>query len=428
MNNVKTKFVIAISQKLAAAPDSDAKVDLIEELSENLFARYQDMIASGMPEQEAYSNALDKLGDVNELLAYLDCCDGKNSQPGRPSQDTRPEDWFSSLGDFIQQTVNQAMDAANDAAAIVRDGAKHFAYNVANNADGRRVPLHTDDNSGEIEIPSENLKKISVSLAGDLSVYLDSDPNAPIRFAGDTEDLLVESNNDTLTVIQDKSAGGSFFFSRGLSSATIELTIPQRYWDHLEFTTGSGDLDVHYGMLEADSMVLKTTSGDMELGNLHLTQRLVADTSSGELFLSDSVCGELLFHSASGDLDARNLTAAVLAQTASGDVSLSGEIRAFTATSASGDLQLNCDSLPDHLELATKSGDCSVHLPDSSGFVFRFSTVSGELHSDFPLTADAATQRGRLVGRAGQAYYKDGGDGRVFTLSSVSGDIELRKN
>ena len=53
MNNTKTKFIIAISQKLSAAPDSDAKVDLIEELSENLCARYQDMVASGMPEDQA---------------------------------------------------------------------------------------------------------------------------------------------------------------------------------------------------------------------------------------------------------------------------------------------------------------------------------------------------------------------------------------
>ena len=64
MSNVYMKFVVAITQKLSAAPDSDAKVDLIEELSDNLYGRYQDMVASGMPEDEAYTTALDKLGDV----------------------------------------------------------------------------------------------------------------------------------------------------------------------------------------------------------------------------------------------------------------------------------------------------------------------------------------------------------------------------
>ena len=121
------------------------------------------------------------------------------------------------------------------------------------------------------------------------------------------------------------------------------------------------------------------------------------------------------------------MTAAALVQTASGDVSLSGEIRALKADTASGDLELRTGLLPEALELAAKSGDCSVYLPDSDGFVVRYSTVSGELSSSFPLTTAGNVLRHR-AGHTGEAYYKDGGDGRVFVLSSVSGDIELRKN
>ena len=165
----------------------------------------------------------------------------------------------------------------------------------------------------------------------------------------------------------------------------------------------------------------------MELKTEGLTKRYGRKTAVDDLTLTGGVCGELAFRSASGDLEGRNVTAAVLAQTSSGDVSLSGDICALKAASASGDLELDTQSFPQSLELSTKSGDCTVHIPDNDGFVLRYSTVSGELSSSFPLTAAGDVLLHR-AGRAGEALYKDGGDGRMFVLCSVSGDIELRKN
>lgn len=454
MSNIYLKFVVTITQKLSAAEDSDAKVDLIEELSDNLYGRYKDMVAGGMPEEEAFAAALDKLGDVNDLLAYLDCCGETGARPGGPARNVQPDDWFGSLGGFIQQTVDQAVSAANDAAAMVRDQLRDFEVKLGKgetvrvNMGGRRAPLRTDDQDGELEFSSEGLRGIEVSIMGDLSVYLNGDPDSPIWLRGDIDDLeAVTSPDGVLSITQEKSAGGSFFFSRGLSSASIELTIPQRHWEKLSITTTSGDVDIHDGVLEADAVCLKTVSGDMELdslevqrleaettsGDMELTgvkaQRLEVTTTSGDLNLTNGTCSELLFHSASGDLDGSDVTAAALVETISGDVSLSGTIHALKADTTSGDLELRSDTLPETLELSTKSGDCSVCIPDSDGFLFRFFTVSGELHSDFPLTTAAGEQRGR-GGRIGtaEARYKDGGDGRVFSLSSVSGHIELREN
>ena len=47
MDRMKTKFIIAVTTRLAAAEDSNAKTDLIEELSENLYQRYLDLVAAG---------------------------------------------------------------------------------------------------------------------------------------------------------------------------------------------------------------------------------------------------------------------------------------------------------------------------------------------------------------------------------------------
>lgn len=424
MNNMKTRFVIAISQRLAAAPDSDAKVDLIEELSENLNSRCADMMASGMEAGEAFEKAMGELGDVNELLAYLDSFGG--GAPQRETPGAFGDDWFQSLGGFINQTMDQVWSAVSDAAAIVEKTAERVDCIDAEFSAGGPFcyPLRTDDDE-ELEYPSAHLRAVKVNIVGDVTICLDGDPNAPVLVQGDVEDIQVIPGEDgVLTVTQGRTAGGNFLFTRALSSASIDLTLPQRQWEELDISTISGDISIADGVLEVDRVKLKTTSGEMELDSLTRTRRLDVETASGDLTLTDCVCDELVFHSASGDLEGENVTAAVLAETASGDVSLRGSIRALRANTASGDIELETDLLPEGLELTTKSGDCRASVPDSGGFFLRFSTVSGGLHSDFPLTT-AAPQRSGWGARSGEAAYRDGGDGRIYAISTVSGEIEL---
>ena len=71
MDDVKLRLNGTVAGKLSAAPASAAKDELIEELSDNLYRRFLDMTGAGVPEDEAFRRALDDLGDVDELLAYL---------------------------------------------------------------------------------------------------------------------------------------------------------------------------------------------------------------------------------------------------------------------------------------------------------------------------------------------------------------------
>ena len=71
MDDIKLRLNESVAAKLGAAPASADKDELIEELSDNLYRRFQDMTGAGVPEEEAFQRALDDLGDVDELLAYL---------------------------------------------------------------------------------------------------------------------------------------------------------------------------------------------------------------------------------------------------------------------------------------------------------------------------------------------------------------------
>ena len=122
MERMKMKFIIAVTERLSAAAESGAKVELIEELSDNLYSRWQDLISNGMDEEEAYRQALDELGDVDELLAYLASL-GPDGE--LPKQDSSFRDFTSELlhgvEGIVRETVNQTKDAVDQATVIVRN-------------------------------------------------------------------------------------------------------------------------------------------------------------------------------------------------------------------------------------------------------------------------------------------------------------------
>ena len=71
MEAVYTQLTLAVAAALTNAPDSPAKMELIEELTENLHQRYLDMVAEGAESQQAYARTLEELGDTEQLVDYL---------------------------------------------------------------------------------------------------------------------------------------------------------------------------------------------------------------------------------------------------------------------------------------------------------------------------------------------------------------------
>lgn len=470
MDNMRTRFVIAVTNRLSAAAESTAKIELIEELSENLYSRYQDLVSNGMSEAAAYDKAMEELGSVDELLAYLDSLGPEGELP---RQENSTRDFTSELihgvEGIVRETVSQTRDAVDQAAVIVRNvadklkekypegfkGKVYVHFDGDNDAQRRQSPEEEAEPAGETAenekqdsgwsfslgynknrggffcesgrpsrrvegtaFDSQGLKGIDVQVNGDVTIRLDGDPQSQVRLDGDLEHLELRLSEDgVLTVRQGNTAASSFFFFRGLASADVELTLPKRFWDFLQISTVSGDVDVDVG-LEVGQLSVKTVSGDVEINDLDV-QELIFHSASGDLDADAVRCNNVLAETASGDVQLIGGFDTVRAATASGDVELTGNARELSCTTASGDLEATFQQAPEQLEMHTKSGDCKAAMPGEEGFTLQFSTVSGELDSDFSLV-------GPLGKRSGEAIYLDGG-GRTYRMSSISGDITLRR-
>ncbi|MDE6281273.1 MAG: DUF4097 domain-containing protein, partial [Oscillospiraceae bacterium] len=144
-------------------------------------------------------------------------------------------------------------------------------------------------------------------------------------------------------------------------------------------------------------------------------------------------CGELRFHSASGDLELelKDGCADLRAETMSGDINLHGQVGdslmksasgdiemdglavRFLASSMSGDIRLETSQQPQVMELSSKSGDVEARIPDAGPFTLRYKTVSGDANFAFPFQY-----------RGGTAVYGDG-SGPAYVMTTVSGDVAL---
>ena len=469
MEKIKTRFIIAVTQRLAAAADTTAKVELIEELSDNLYSRWQDLTANGADEEKAYTLALEDLGDVDELLTYLDSLGPEGQLPKKdPSVRDFTNELLHGMEGIVRETVSQTKDAVDQAAEIVRGVADKIKEKYPNGFKGK-IYVHVDNDEEETgeapeqeavpeggqppeekkdqgwsftagynrerggffcetgqrtashrvtgtTLPAQDVKGIDVQLTnGDVTIHLSEDAEADVLLDGDVDHLEVRmSEEGVLSIRQGNTASSTFFFLRGLASADVELTLPRRFWDFIRISTAHGDIEIDDG-LEAGQLHIKTSSGDARAQDAACTE-LSFKSASGDLECGGNI-GSLQAETASGDIDLSGNFGEVHAGAASGDIELSGGVQKLRCASSSGDVEIHSDILPQEMELSSKSGDCTAFLPGGQGFTLQFSTVSGDLQTDFELV-------GPVGARSGEAMYLDGG-GRTFHISSVSGDLEL---
>ena len=71
MEDIKRRFMDTVAARLAAAPQSAEKEELVEELADNLYHRFLDMTGAGLDDETAFTRSMEDLGDVDELLSYL---------------------------------------------------------------------------------------------------------------------------------------------------------------------------------------------------------------------------------------------------------------------------------------------------------------------------------------------------------------------
>ena len=421
------KIYALVAEKLRGAVDCPAKSDIIEELTADLAEKYNDLLAQGKTEDEALSALRDGMGDMAEVIAFIN--EGNRQQEEGPREGTSQA--FSDLegslrrlaqelsanikpglrevADDLRTAAIHARDAAKEASGPLSEMGREVGREVKSGfrtmARNINITYSRGDNRYDYEVEGAGVEAIDVrTTGGDVVFGLSENENIYVVEHASSE--LPEDKRARIEVIDgvlkigqgQRSSSGFVFFGYGALQSDFEIYLPRRAYDSVTVVTTGGDVDLDEAR-QVEHLVVKTTSGDIELPRL--------------------TCGLAEVNTVSGDVSLGGDLTEVNVVSVSGDVSLRGTLQRVMLRTTSGDAVARLEAVPENLDVETVSGDVTVYMPENDGFTLRYKRVSGDLRSDFAL----ATSFGS---RTGYATYQDGTQ-REYSMTTVSGDLRLMK-
>ncbi|MBA2707729.1 MAG: DUF4097 family beta strand repeat protein [Gemmatimonadaceae bacterium] len=149
--------------------------------------------------------------------------------------------------------------------------------------------------------------------------------------------------------------------------------------------------------------------------------RLQASTVNGSMSVRD-MTADVLASSVNGGVQVRNAGGQVRATTVNGGVDVTTRTGPVTATTVNGDVDVRMESLQSsgEMEFETVNGNVRVETPSTLDANVSLETMHGTLLTDYPL---------QIQGRFGpkSASGTVGRGGRVIKLTTLNGNVELRK-
>lgn len=415
----------------------------------NLTDKYQDLIAAGKTEQEAYRIVIDSIGDISSLIGQAGGHGGAQAQANvyqAPQKEKKHgHGWivaivailavlaivitaFALVFDFreermnlsrpTEQIVGQDNPAAmitpvpqDAAAAPVQGGQKDNGNGNGNGSGGGQAanaPAQVQQQGDAYTVSAADVKELEINwVSGNVSFVSGSGSDISFQEKANVsltnaQRLRCTLQNGKLKISYCQQAHNVWQWldlaSFNLPSKDLVVTIPADYIGvirELEVQAVSADVQMHG--VYADDTEIESVSGDIDASGI-MGKKFSVATTSGEARVENIAVTKLDLESVSGELRCTGATA--------------NQIEAETV---SGNVTLSLDALPSELEADSVSGDITVLLYEKdANFTISLETVSGDVICQFP----TVVQNGRYIAGDGLAKFK---------LGSVSGDFIINK-
>ena len=384
---MREKISIYVEGLFSDAALTIRNAEVQQEILQHALDRYDDLIAAGKSEQEAYDEAVGGIGDVSELYEHKQAAEEpkKRDFPAPPTPDavsTAPQSgrkkklpgWAIALICVSVVVAILALNFAGRAAFGVLRAGERYIYDNANSYEMLdRSGFGSGEQSATASEPLTDITEIEIHwLTGD--VYLVESDTDGVTFqedyTGSNEDyrMRYKVSNGKLTIQPCKS---KLFGSIDLPRKALTVFLPDT--------------------LTLDKITVETVSADVELMGGSV-DALSINTMSGNITGPGLSAKEYELGTVSGDI---SLTA------------LPAGSSAIDCETVSGEVRISCTAHPDEIDFNSVSGNLRLTLPKGScRYTLDFSTVSGDRDTD------------RFI---------SGGDETCdITAETVSGNVELQ--
>lgn len=386
---MKERITASVAQRLALAAEGQAKDEIIEELSGNLYAKYEDLVKAGADPEEAYGQAMDSLGDVSELIALAGGPRGRAEfERTVDAVVTKVRDVAQELKEELKGPVKEAYQGVKQAAQAAKEPLKDMGRSIAGAVKNLEITVDVrSQHQFDYTVDAGDITGLELRLrSGDVVFRLWDEPVIQVierssrTLDEDRHASFLRREDGVLCIEQGSTAVGFAFFNFGVFASDFEVFLPRRLWESVSVYSTNGDVALP-DALEVQALLVSSTNGDVALG-----QGLRCETAS--------------VTSVNGDLDGEQAS-----------------IQSLVFRATSGDLDLSFAQLPQVLDLRTVSGDLRVELPENQGFAVAYHQTSGDFDSSFELTTS-------LSRHDGVASYQ-GAQSPLYQFTTVSGDITV---
>lgn len=421
-NNVKERLQRDIGAKLVGAPDSPAKSELIEELAQNLLARYEDLVASGVDSETAYRTAMDDLGDTAELVEYLNSLGPEESIPNPEDQKQDPNFFYTNFSsnpgwnsfmsnlDGLMSSVGTVI---NEAFETAKTAMKNAQVTISDIGEQAKQP------GGYTYYSPKGNVSVTVHNNGE-------EPETP-PWQAELEQLLQEKEDALRKNLEEHGITGDEaeeLIQASLESARpkLEAELKQKWGSHKgtpKFTSDTATVDFQEdGNMSVDG-VLHTIDVEVS-GDIEITEN--PDFRETDVVIGGDV-DKLSIVSQNGVLTIRNSNSTVNDfmrrrgwQNPTVELSLpQHNWTSIRAVSVNGDVSLGLLAEAERVELSSVSGDVEGHISDVKHL--KLTSVSGDV--DFDTNAENAN----CSSVSGDVHLR--GDYGDLKASSVSGDVNI---
>ena len=387
---MREKISVYVEGLFSDAALTIRNAEVQQEILQHALDRYDDLIAAGKSEQEAYDEVVSGIGDVSELYEHKPEAEAPKTRdfPAPPTPDAvsaapqTPQSckkkklpgWAIALICVGAVVGILALNFAGRAVyAALRVGERYVYESAGSYETLDRSGFGSGEQSVTASEPLTDITEIEIHwLTGD--VYLVESDTDGVTFqedyTGSNEDyrMRYKVSNGKLTIQPCKS---KLFGSIDLPRKALTVFLPDTLTlDKITVETVSADVELMGGSV--DTLSINTTSGNITGPGL-LAKEYELGTVSGDISLTALPAGS----------------------------------SAIDCETVSGEVRISCTAHPDEIDFNSVSGNLRLTLPKGScRYTLDFSTVSGDRDTD------------RFI---------SGGDETCdITAETVSGNVELQ--
>lgn len=380
MNDTVARIVEIMFQDVEMNEETAA---IRDEVMDNCQERYQDLVNSGMTEDDAVAAVIESLKGMEDVLApYKKKVRRHAEDEGMADLEDRDDEEAGEQNMAFQAEEIHQLSVSLVNEDITLEASDDDDYHVIWDADENPL-VNAEMVNGVLKVyrrPGETVKqkrteKIEFLNKDDLSDFIK------------TEEGKIEINMDSISRAM-KSLGDKIKmqFSNGMSigfgtaGSEVTIQVPENAIPHVKLQTTSGD--IHMDDVALTDLSITSTSGDINVsaGEDQHMERVDMRTTSGDMEIS-AFADRMDIASTSGDVEVEGRINDLTVNTISGDIDVRADVKNMTFKAVSGDVDLEFDSVEiREVRGSTISGDIGIDLPDGIGAIgIHTQTRSGDV-------------------------------------------------